>query len=146
MQSITRLCLGAQELNHALATFFGITVRHAHCVLRGIPVTKPRPPADLDKRRKTGEDHVDLALIERPGVDQRVHARVRGIDLQAAELILPETAELFKLLVHRRRAAIFFAHRGAALHAAFSEQEDEARAFARREGDLLHQRATMVAA
>ena len=65
-------------------------MRHRHGILRRIPVSQSGPAADLDKGGEPGEHDVDLRLVQRPRIDQRVHALIRGIDLKPVTFIVPE--------------------------------------------------------
>ena len=77
-----------------------------HGVLGGVPVAQPGASPHLYERGKPGEHHVDLALVQRPGVEHHVHVRVGGCDLEPGQLVLPEPGQIRQGGVHRGGLAV----------------------------------------
>ena len=93
VEPVTFPHLSAEELADPHHAAVRLPVGNAHGVLRGIPVTQSRTSADLDKGRETGEEDVDLTLVEVPDIEGTIHVLVRGMDLQGGELFLPEVPQ-----------------------------------------------------
>ena len=145
VQAVALLRQRAQKLDQAAAAFFGVRMRDHHRVLRRVAVAEADAPADLNERGEAGEHDVDLALVEVPDVELGVHALVRGADLQAGELAVPEFCEACEILVclFRRPAGL---GRFSGLQIPLAEQEQQSRFLARSQRHVLLQHAAVVSA
>ena len=145
MQAVALRRQGAQQLDEAAAAFVRVGVGHHHGVLGRVPVAQAHTPAHLDEGGEAGKHHVDLALVQVPDVQLRVHALVGGGDLQAAELPVPERRQTAEVLVGAR-LSVLLPHGPAGLEAALAQQEEQPRLLPRGQAQTLFQAAAVVAA
>ena len=88
-----------QKLHQAAPALVRIGVGHHHGVLGRIPVAQAYPAPNLDEGGEAGEHDVDLALVQVPDIQLRIHPLVGCGNLEAAELFLPESGGPGKVLV-----------------------------------------------
>ena len=145
MQTVSLPCQRPQKLHKTAPALFGVGMRHHHGVLRRVPVSEADPSADFNKRGKAGKHDVDLALIQIPEIEFRIHSLVRGLNLQPGELFIPKTGKPCKILVCPG-GAVLFTHGLPRFDAALPQQEQKPRFFPRREGQRFFETSAMIAA
>ena len=116
-----------------------------HGILGRVPIAEAHPAAHLDEGGEPGEHDVDLALIQVPDVDLRVHGRIGSLYLQGGQLPVPEVVEPPEILVHLFRG-IFASHGSPGGKVPFAQQEQEPLFLPGRQGDDLLQTGAVVPA
>ena len=89
-----------EELDNPLFAALRVGVRDGHGVLGGIPVAQPGAPPHLDEGGEPGEHHIDLALVQVPGVQHHVQVRVGGGRLELGQLSVPVPGQIRQGPVH----------------------------------------------
>ena len=115
---------GLQQLHQTAPALVRVGVGHHHGVLGRIPVAQAHTAPYLDEGCKAGEHDIDLALVQVPDVQLRVHALVGGGDLEASEFPVPESGGPGKVLV-RLRLGVLLPHGPSGVQAALAQQEQE---------------------
>ena len=139
--------LAMQQFEHALSDPLRIGMGDPHRVLGGIAIAQPRTTSHLDERRETRPCHTGLRLVQRPGVEHRIHAVIGALALEVRELILPMPAQCGERLVHITRIGVLLSHPFALFGAGSDAQhENAASLLSRLHGVPLVQDAAVIAA
>ena len=121
-------------------------MQHGHRVLGGVAVAQPGAAAHLDEAGKAGKLHVYLALIQRPDIDERVHALIGRVDLQRRTFFVPVVAQGRQCRVPGGGRRIFFADAHAFGPRPLPQEKRFAQDLAGREDKTPVQRRALVAA
>ena len=115
-----------------------------HGVLGGVPVAQAGAASHLNEGGEAGEHHVDLALVQVPGVEHHVHVRVGGGHLEPGQLFIPVPGQVGEGRVHGGKAAVLLPDAPALLQTPLPQHPDQAGPFSRGQGQLLFQDGTVV--
>ncbi len=108
MQPIARGGEPLDELQNPLFAALRVGVGDGHSILGSVTVAQSRAPAHLNEGGEPGKHHVDFALIQRPGIEHHVHARIRGGHLELGQLVLPKPGQAGQGFVYRGQVAVLF--------------------------------------
>ena len=145
MQAIARADLTVEQLLDTHQAALRLRMGNTHGVLRRIAIAQAGATAHLDEGGETGEQHVDLALVQVPDVQRTVHVLMGRMHLQGQEPCRPEVTQLRKGSIHAC-FVIAGARIGNGLSPARAQIEQDALFLAGLEDEFLLQCAAGIAA